>query len=189
MRYQWVTTVIITLLLLVFLGFAYFYRDPERKITYNKDEVLSPADGMVVLIKENVKSDYLPGTFTEIGIFMDLSNVHIQRMPFPGKILSLVHKPGKYLPAYKAGAGKENNQNIFVVEGPVTAVVKQIAGILVQKCISWVKEGDELKAGDRFGMIRFSSRVDIFLPSNVNIVVKEGMKVNAGLTVIGIIKK
>ncbi|MFH1824932.1 MAG: phosphatidylserine decarboxylase [Candidatus Firestonebacteria bacterium] len=188
-RYAWIGTWATGFCLLMVFVISYFYRDPERKIRLVKGSVLSPADGKIVSIEDGVEVKDLKGKFKKVSIYLSLFNVHIQRMPISGVIEKIKKVKGSFLPAYKSAAGKKNSQNIFVIKGEIPVVVKQIAGFFVQKAIAWVKEGEDLKAGERIGMIRFSSRVEIFLPRNVTLDVVQGMKVFAGKTVIGYMSK
>jgi len=187
-RYTWIGGLATGFCLILFFAIAYFYRDPERKIKLVKGAILSPADGKIVSIEEGVEVKDIKGKFKKVSIFLSLFDVHIQRMPIDGSIESIKRIKGTFLPAFKSEAGEKNSQNIFVIKGEIPIVVKQIAGFFVQKAVAWVKEGDSLKAGDRIGMIRFSSRVEIYLPSSVTLDIVVGMKVFAGETIIGYIK-
>ena len=190
LRDKWLIDTLMTVCFLLFIFVLVFFRNPERKIDANPRNVLSPADGKVVEVKDSVTSKFLPGKFKQVSIFMNLHNVHIQRMPLAGEILSIEHVRGRFLPAFNQKSGKENDQKVYVIRGnDFDFIVKQIAGVLVQKTISWIKPGDKLKQGERFGMIRFSSRVEIFLPRNVEIDVAPGSIVRAGLDVIGFLGK
>jgi phosphatidylserine decarboxylase len=158
---------------------AYFFRDPERVITDDKALVLCPADGRVMEICEEDGCKV-------IRIFMSVLNVHIQRAPFSGVIKSVEHKPGRFLHAMSPNACVENEQNIITIytdNGEYK--IKQIAGILARRIVCCVKPGDSTKKGDRIGMIRFGSQVDITCPVTVEITVRPGERVVGGKTVIG----
>lgn len=172
------------LLLAAFM--AYFFRDPEREVPANPDLVVSPADGLVTLVEKiNGESD----SSTVVSIFLSPLDVHINRAPISGKIISQRFQKGKFKMATRADASLVNEQNILEIEGDkITVVCKQIAGIVARRIVCWKSVGDELKMGERFGLIKFSSRTDLILPSNVEIMVEEGNRVQGGITVIGRIK-
>jgi phosphatidylserine decarboxylase len=123
---------------------------------------------------------------TLISIFLSPLDVHINRAPIAGRITNLTYTPGKFLMATNEKASLVNEQNALTIEGEqITVVCKQIAGILARRIVCWKKNGDSLALGERFGMIKFSSRTDVVLPANVEVTVGEGMKVRGGTTVIG----
>ncbi|HXQ69866.1 MAG TPA: phosphatidylserine decarboxylase, partial [Pyrinomonadaceae bacterium] len=118
--------------------------------------------------------------------FLSPLDVHINRSPIPGKIIDVVYSPGKFVMATKEEASLVNEQNALTIQGEkITVVCKQIAGILARRVICWKGKGDQLKLGERFGMIKFSSRTDVLLPANVKVMVSEGDRVRGGITVIG----
>ena len=161
----------------------WFFRDPERSIPPFSDIMVSPADGKVVEVYE---TEYEGRTVTKISIFMNVFNVHVNRMPIAGKIKSVTHKEGKFLSADKPEASYENEQNIIDIEssyGDVT--VKQVAGLIARRTVCNAKVGDELPIGERFGMIKFSSRLEVFVSKGFDISVKNGDIVKAGETVLG----
>jgi len=171
------------LLFLLALFMAYFFRDPKRVPPSDPDVVVSPADGRVTRIESPATDANGP---TLISIFLSPFDVHINRSPIPGKIVDVVYSPGKFLMATKEEASLVNEQNALTIQGEkITVVCKQIAGILARRVICWKGKGDQLKLGERFGMIKFSSRTDILLPANVKVTVSEGDRVRGGTTVIG----
>lgn len=171
------------LFFLVALFMAYFFRDPKRVPPSDPDVVVSPADGRVTRIESPATETNAP---TLISIFLSPLDVHINRSPIPGKIVDVVYSPGKFLMATKEEASLVNEQNALTIQGDkITVVCKQIAGILARRVICWKGKGDQLKLGERFGMIKFSSRTDILLPANVKVTVSEGDRVRGGITVIG----
>ncbi|MFH1074242.1 MAG: phosphatidylserine decarboxylase [Candidatus Firestonebacteria bacterium] len=182
---QWMGGVIDLLGIIILAFLMYFYRDPEREIKAEDDDILCPADGKIVGIEEVNNAPGIEGKFIRISIFLNIHNVHIQRMPFSGKITDISVLPGRLLPAFHADAGKKNRQNIYIIKGGITAVVKQIAGVLVHRPVAWVEAGDILKAGDRFGMITFGSRVELFVPAVCRITAVEDDIVYAGTTLLG----
>jgi phosphatidylserine decarboxylase len=171
------------LFFLVALFMAFFFRDPKRVPPSDSDVVVSPADGRVTRIEAPAAEANAP---TLISIFLSPFDVHINRSPIPGKIVDMVYSPGKFVMATKEEASLVNEQNALTIQGEkITVVCKQIAGILARRVICWKGKGDQLKLGERFGMIKFSSRTDILLPANVKVTVAEGDRVRGGITVIG----
>jgi phosphatidylserine decarboxylase len=167
-------------LLLVTLFMAYFFRDPKRVPPSDPDVVVSPADGKVTRIGPAGADS------TVVSIFLSPLDVHINRSPIPGKIVDVLYSPGKFLMATNEKASLVNEQNALTIQGEkITVVCKQIAGILARRIVCWKSEGDSLGLGERFGMIKFSSRTDVLLPANVRVIVKEGDRVRGGTTVIG----
>ena len=170
-------------LFLVALFMAFFFRDPKREPPSDPDVVVSPADGKVTRIgPANTSSD----SPTVVSIFLSPFDVHINRSPIPGKIVDVLYSPGKFLMATNEKASLVNEQNALTIQGEkITVVCKQIAGILARRIVCWKAAGDSLGLGERFGMIKFSSRTDVILPANVRVTVKEGQRVRGGITVIG----
>ena len=169
-------------LLLLTLFMAFFFRDPKRVPPSDPDVVVSPADGKVTRV-----GPVAPGAdSTVVSIFLSPLDVHINRSPIPGKIVDVLYSPGKFLMATNEKASLVNEQNALTIQGEkITVVCKQIAGILARRIVCWKAEGDSLGLGERFGMIKFSSRTDLLLPANVRVIVKEGDRVRGGTTVIG----
>jgi phosphatidylserine decarboxylase len=174
----------VTLLLLIgALFMAFFFRDPQRIPPDDPNVVVSPADGRVTRVKPIAAEADSP---TLVSIFLSPFDVHINRAPIPGKITDVVYSPGKYLMATNEMASLVNEQNTLTIQGEkITVVCKQIAGILARRIVCWKGKGDTLKLGERFGMIKFSSRTDVVLPANVKVTVTEGARVRGGTTVIG----
>jgi phosphatidylserine decarboxylase len=167
------------ILLLVFgLFCVFFFRDPNIVLNQEEGAVLSPCNGTVFEVEKE-------GEGMVIRTFLSIFNVHLQRTPVAGKVLSVEHKDGRFLAAWKERAYLENEQNSVIIESKgKTFVVQQIAGFLARRCVCWVKPGDQLERGDRFGLIKFSSQVDLHLPPGFKPVVERGSKVSAGLTVM-----
>lgn len=181
--FVWIWTFPVAFSLLLFMFF--FFRDPERVIPEGEDIFVSPADGKIVMINEVREDRYLKKDLRMISIFMSPLDVHVNRSPCDGRVKSVIYSPGRFLSAFKHEASREN-ENITVVldTGYGDIIVRQIAGFLARRAVCRVKEGDTLKRGDRFGIIKFSSRVDLFLPLNAAIRVRLGEKVKAGETII-----
>jgi len=161
----------------------FFFRDPEIKITEGENLVLSPCNGTVMQIDKNE-------TETVVRVFLSIFNVHLQRSPAAGTVKSTEHKPGKFLMAMRKEAHLVNEQNILIMESTVGGVpyqftLKQIAGFLARRCVLRIKAGDTLRAGDKIGLIKFSSQVDLHIPGGIEIKVKKGDKVVSGVTVFG----
>lgn len=160
-------------------AFILFFRDPVRKIPEGDDLIVSPADGKILNI-ENVNDQ------TVITIFLSVLDVHINRIPVNGKVVRLKYKPGKFLAAFREAASDVNERfeiEISTDKGNVT--VHQIAGILARRVVCRLKDNQTVVKGDRFGMIRFGSRVDLFIPSSSRVDVKKGDKVKGGETIMG----
>jgi phosphatidylserine decarboxylase len=160
----------------------FFFRDPAITITGGENQVLSPCNGTVLDTEEGENEKV-------VRVFLSIFNVHLQRSPVKGKIKNLEHKDGKFLMAWDPLAHSLNEQNIFTIENENGLfTVRQIAGFLARRCVSWVKAGDALKQGEKIGCIKFSSQVDLHLPRSVDITVKSGDSVRAGITIVGEIK-
>lgn len=158
---------------------AFFFRDPHIEITKGEDNILSPCNGTVMEVIENNDEKI-------IRVFLSIFNVHLQRAPVSGTVRKVEHKDGEFLMANNPEAFMRNEQNIITIEsGRGIFVVRQIAGFLARRCVAWVKEGDIITKGDKIGLIKFSSQVDLHLPVNVTINVKKGDKIAAGKSIVG----
>ncbi len=163
----------------------FFFRDPDRDIPVGEGFFVSPADGKVILITDVYEKDHLKSETKEISIFMSPLDVHINRAPCNGKVIAVKYSPGRFFAAYKDDASMRNENIAMVLEGGKGDIlVRQVAGFLARRAVCRVKVGDILRRGDRYGMIKFSSRVDLYLPKNVRVSVKLGDKVKAGKTII-----
>jgi len=181
---------------LFLLGLAsltlFFFRDPERKIPEGEDLILAPADGKVIDISEIGEENFLHSKAKVVRIFMSIFNIHVQRSPVKGKVEWIKYNSGKFVAAYTEEASRENESNLIGIQKSYQVssnekriLVKQIAGSVARRICCWCKEGDNLLAGERIGMIRFGSRVDVYLPQEVEIKVKKGDRVVGGETLIG----
>lgn len=165
---------------------AYFFRDPDREIPKDIDIVVSPADGRVTSIESITTGT---DSFTLVSIFLSPFDVHINRAPIAGVITSKNYQKGKFKMATRKDASLVNEQNILEIKGEkITVVCKQIAGILARRIVCWKSIGDKMLIGERFGLIKFSSRTDLILPANIEILVEVGSRVRGGVTVIGRIR-
>ena len=180
----WVTGLFVGLFLFV----TWFFRDPERNIPEDPNAIVSPGDGKIVEIISE-KDPLLDEAYTRVSIFLNVFNVHVNRVPISGKIQATRYNPGKFFNAASHKASLANEQSaILLNNGHVTILVKQIAGLIARRIVCWAKEGDEYQRGQRFGLIRFGSRVDIFLPEGTDIKVAIGDIVNGGSSIIGYLK-
>jgi len=171
---------------IVFCFFLYFFRNPPRKVVYDSNHLLSPADGKVMSIVEVQEDEYLGEIGTKVTIFLSPFDVHVNRSPLKGTIKMQQYVCGRFRPAYKAIAAWENERHAIGIEGENTRVlVTQIAGILARRIVSWVTLGTDLNQGELYGMIKFGSCTELIMLKNVEVLVSKGQKVRAGLTVIG----
>ena len=167
-----------TLLIIFALFCVFFFRDPKIEITQGEGIILSPCNGTVMEITEE-------GDEKIIRVFLSIFSVHLQRSPVDGVVADVAHKDGKFFAAWNPRAQAENEQNIITIKSDEKVfIVRQIAGLLARRCVSWVKSGDSLKAGDKIGMIKFSSQVDLHLPRTAAVSVSIGDKTRAGITVM-----
>ena len=179
-------TVAVVLLLLT-LSMAFFFRDPRRQPPSDPSVVVAPADGRVTRVQKVVPEDAESSTL--VSIFLSPLDVHINRAPIAGFIRDVSYVPGKFLMATNEMASAVNEQNALTIEGEkITVVCKQIAGILARRVVCWKKKGDSVSLGERFGLIKFSSRTDLILPRQVDVLVQEGSRVQGGTTIIGRIR-
>lgn len=177
------TRVLLALASALSLLILYFFRDPQRHPIEKQGVVVSAADGEVVEIAGEQEQAYLSRDTTRISVFLSIMDVHVQRVPISGTVRSVTHRPGKFLQAFRPEASTENEHIAMVIETPYGPIlVKQIAGILARRCVNYAEAGDVLHSGQRFGLIRFGSRVDLFLPPEAEILVKVGDKVTGGVT-------
>jgi phosphatidylserine decarboxylase len=172
-------------LLIVTTFFLFFFRDPEREVTAPDSAVLSPADGRVMVAGPSTTASFPADAWQQISIFLSPMDVHINRMPVSGRVMQVKYHPGRFLPAFRSEAGELNEfTEVTVDDGGRTIVVRQIVGILARRIVCRVKEGDMVKAGERFGVMKFGSRMDIFLPQATSVHTKVGDKVIGGVTVL-----
>ena len=174
-------------LLVLTLFVVWFFRNPQRKTPEKDGLVISPADGRVIRIEETT-SDEKPGiTFQKISIFMNVFNVHVNRIPCSGKVRFIRYREGKFLSANldKASALNERNTVMLQTADGREIMTVQIAGLIARRIVCWLKEGMQVQRGERFGLIRFGSRVEVFLPLGSTLLVRVGEKVRAGETPIG----
>jgi len=182
---SWPLWLAAALLLAVAIWCAAFFRDPERSGARGDDLVIAPADGRVVLITTVDEPDFFRGRAQRISIFMNIFNVHVNRYPFGGTVSYLKYVPGKFLDAHAERASIENEQSSVGIErGGRRVLVRQIAGLIARRIITYPVLNDNVAQGDRMGLIRFGSRVDVFVPEGAVLRVKVGDLPVAGVTVL-----
>lgn len=164
-----------------------FFRDPERTLPQGDHLVLSPADGVLRYIEE-METELPDGRkvrLCRVSIVLSIFNGHIQRAPFAGRIAAIRYNKGKFLNAFDDKSSKDNENNEMWIESPAGLFgVRQIAGLVARRIVCWCKPGEALRTGDRLGLIRFGSRVELFLPLDAKLVAREGQTVKAGLSII-----
>ena len=164
----------------------YFFRDPDRDIPRNHLAVISPADGRVVIVQKAVENEYFKKQTHQVSIFLSVFNVHVNRVPISGRIDYLKYKTGKFLAAFKERASVENEQTSIGITNEYghRVLFKQIAGLIARRIICNLREGDHRNAGERMGLIRYGSRVDIFLPIEAKVLVRTGQVVKGGVSIL-----
>jgi phosphatidylserine decarboxylase len=163
----------------------YFFRDPARTIPWGRDLFVAPADGKIIVIRDVREERYLKADVKQISIFMSPLNVHVNRVPCDGRVKTVRHNKGRFLAAYKDEASVRNENIEMVLETEYGDIlVRQVAGFVARRAVCRKKEGDELKRGERYGVIKFSSRVDVYLPKDVTVKVALNEMIKAGETVI-----
>jgi phosphatidylserine decarboxylase len=168
--------------------FAFFFRDPHRRVVNQADDVLSPADGRVLVAGPAVSTAAPPGAWLQISIFLSPMDVHVNRIPVTGRVTRVSHTPGRFLPAYRHEAATINERSeIWIDHAGEMVVARQIVGMLARRVVCRVLPGTEVKAGDRYGIMKFGSRMDVFLPLTADIRVQVGAMVRGGETVIAVL--
>jgi phosphatidylserine decarboxylase len=187
-----VCTQMLTLQIISALSFAlfvfslFFFRNPNRTVAENTNQVISPADGTVIKIQIVDEPEFFNGKAMLVSVFMSVFNVHVNRIPISGKVTYLKYKKGRFLAAFADEASDINEQSIIgIEEGSRKILFKQIAGLIARRVIYRLKEGDDVQQGKLFGMIKFGSRLDILMPVSVNVKVKLKEKVKGGISIIG----
>lgn len=169
------------------LFIAYFFRNPKRVIPSLQNIIISPADGRVIDVGECDENRFLKEKTLKVSIFMSPFDVHVNRAPASGKVLQVSYHPGKFLVASRDKASLLNEQNVLVIETEerYKILLVQIAGFVARRIVCYAKKGDPLNRGEIFGMIRFGSRVDLYLPQNVRPIVRVGQHIKGGESIIG----
>jgi phosphatidylserine decarboxylase len=165
--------------------FLFFFRDPHRQTSAAVAEVVSPADGRVVVAGSPEPGAAPAGEWRQLSIFLSPMDVHVNRVPISGRVLKVDYKPGKFLPAYRREAAIDNERNeVWIDHAGQTIVCRQVVGILARRIVCRVPAGAEVQTGDRFGVMKFGSRIDLFLPPTATLRVQVGDRVESGLTVV-----
>lgn len=172
--------------LVVTLFITYFFRNPERIVPEDEHAVVAPADGKIIYVGPS-REEHLDAESTKISIFMSVFNVHVNRAPLSGRVLDTFYRHGKFLDVRDERATFENEQQGLVLEatGGMKIVVVQVAGLIARRIVCYARKGDTLKRGERYGLIRFGSRLDVYLPKETVVKVAMGDKTVAGETVLG----
>jgi phosphatidylserine decarboxylase len=166
---------------------VWFFRNPERRTPEDEGLVISPADGKVIRIDEDFHHELLSQPCRKVSIFMNVFNVHVNRAPYSGTVSMIRYYPGRFLSADLDKASEQNERNALLIrtDDEKDVLTIQIAGLIARRIVCWVNKGAYLKKGERFGMIRFGSRLEVFLPKEARISVAVGDKVKAGETPLG----
>lgn len=167
---------------------AYFFRDPERLVPHDVDLVVSPADGKVMIAGPSDLRWAPPGEWKQITIFLSPMDVHINRSPVSGRVTRIDYRPGKFLPAYNEGSNDNELNEVWVDHAGRTVVFRQVVGILARRIVCRVHEGDMLERGQRVGLMKFGSRMDVFLPTDAELRVAVGQRVVGGETVLATLR-
>jgi phosphatidylserine decarboxylase len=168
--------------------FLFFFRDPERQVVAADGVVLSPADGRVLVAGPAEAAAAPPGEWLQISIFLSPMNVHVNRVPVSGRVTRVSFRPGRFLPAYHRDAAATNERSEVYVEHQGRSIVfRQIVGVLARRVVCRTSVGAEVRAGDRYGVMKFGSRMDVFLPTDAELRVKAGDSVRGGETIIAVL--
>lgn len=189
-RRSWALWLLALAVTVIALWVAYFFRDPERTGERGSHLVVAPADGKLIMITEVDEPAFIGGKAMRLSIFMNVFNVHVNRYPVDGTVKYLHYNPGKFLNAAAEKSSLENEQSSVGIEsGPNRILVRQIAGLVARRIVTYSRDGDVVKQGDRMGLIRFGSRVDVFFPVGAKILVPLGTLTTAGTTVLAELAK
>ena len=185
-RRSWPLWLAAVLLVVVAIWVAYFFRDPERTGERGENLVIAPADGRVVMVTAVDEQSFLKEQAIQVSIFMNVFDVHVNRYPVSGVVRYVHYNPGKFLNAALEKASQENEQSSVGIEsGSNRILVRQIAGLIARRIVTYSRDGQRVAQGERMGIIRFGSRVDVFVPASTHIRVKVGDVTYAGVSVIG----
>ena len=182
---SWGLWLLALVLIVLALWVAWFFRDPERTGERGTAVVTSPADGRVVMVTDVDEPAFLHGRATRVSIFMNVFNVHVNRYPVGGTVRFVHYNPGKFLNAAAEKSSLENEQmSVGIENGKTRVLVRQIAGLVARRVVTYSREGEQVEQGERMGLIRFGSRVDLFVPTSASVSVQVGQETMAGVTVI-----
>lgn len=170
--------------------FVFFFRDPHRETRASAADVVSPADGRVVVAGDPEPGAAPAGDWRQVSIFLSPMDVHVNRVPIGGRVLRVEYKPGRFLPAYRREAATDNERNeMWIDHAGQTVVCRQVVGILARRIVCRVPAGAEVRAGDRFGVMKFGSRIDLFVPGSATVRVAVGDRVESGLTIVATLQE
>lgn len=183
-----IAKLVLLVLSVIFISFTlYFFRDPLRQVPKDlkSGDVLSPADGKVMMIEEVQENEFIKGPAKIIGIFLSPLNVHVNRVPISGQVKFYQYIKGEFIAAYDHASADKNERTVIGIEGERFKVLfKQITGFVARRIVCELRVGDKVKIGEKFGMIKFGSRTDVILPVNANIKVSVNQKVTGGITLL-----
>ena len=180
-----ITRILASLAMLAWGGLLYFFRDPHRQTPTDSNAYCSPADGRIVVIDTIEEPHVIQGEARRVAIFMSLTDVHVNRAPVKGEVVLSQHVPGKFIQAFKEQASQVNEHHLIGMSmGSERILIKQIAGILARRVVCRVHPGEHLEVGERLGLIKFGSRVELFLPPGCEITVRVGDRVVAGESIL-----
>jgi phosphatidylserine decarboxylase len=183
-RYGWATS-------FALLGgfFAYFFRDPDRTIPDAPGLIVSPADGRVIIAGASEPATAPPGRWQQIAIFLSPLDVHINRSPAEGRVTRIHYRPGRFLPAYDANAGENELNEVWLDADGTPIVFRQVVGVLARRIVCRITEGQHVARGERVGLMKFGSRMDVFVPAEAQLHVRVGQPVVGGETVLAVLRK
>jgi len=182
----WIWPLLVILPGILFLFILYFFRNPERVIPTDELVLVSPADGVIMDVERVFEDQFLNRESIRVRIFLSIFNVHVNRCPMAGEVVFRAYRPGQMIPAFKSHASEVNEKNYVGIQNEhLQILVTQVTGFIARRIVCWVKKGDKVAIGERYGLIKFGSCSEIFLPTNVEILVSPGDKVRGGLSIIG----
>ena len=182
----WVWPWLVILPGILFLFISYFFRNPERDIPTDELMLVSPADGVVMDVERVFEDQFLNGESIRVRIFLSIFNVHVNRSPMAGEVVFRTYRPGQMIPAFKSHASELNEKNYVGIQNKhLQILVTQVTGFIARRIVCWVNKGDNVVKGERYGLIKLGSCSEIFVPTNVEIMVSKGDKVRGGASVIG----
>lgn len=163
--------------------FVFFFRDPDRQTAHTPGDVISPADGRVLVAGPAERAGAPPGTWQQVSIFLSPMDVHVNRVPIGGRVTRVLQTPGRFVPAYRAEAASQNERTeIWIERAGQTIVCRQVVGVLARRIVCRLAEGAEVETGQRYGIMKFGSRMDIYLPPDATVAVQVGDRVLSGVT-------
>jgi phosphatidylserine decarboxylase len=164
---------------------AYFFRDPDRQVPADPEAVVSPADGRVMVAGAAEEGLAPPGIWQQVSIFLSPMDVHINRIPYGGHVTRVAYQPGRFLPAYRADSGAQNERTeVWIDRAGRTVVCRQVVGVLARRIVCRIVPGDQVETGQRFGLMKFGSRMDVFVSSEARLLVKAGETVRGGESIL-----